>query len=150
MFGTYLKQSLWTLPFIVLFPVGSYVLSRFLFEKYLWSAMVNDLFIDFYLDHGRLGFIVALVINPLLLLILPALFGGLDPRKKRAQFYTGFFVNLTLMFVIPIFLFFMFQLDGLTITLLIGLHALYFLVPFVLGALFVSPAYRRAFWFAQR
>jgi hypothetical protein len=112
--------------------------------------MVNDLFIDFYLDHERLGLITALVVNPILLLILPALFGGLDPRKKRAQFYTGFFVNLILMFAIPISQFFMFQLDGLTITLLIGIHALCLPVPFILGALFVSPAYRRAFWFAQR
>ncbi|MDR0553441.1 MAG: hypothetical protein LBG76_01390 [Treponema sp.] len=150
MFGTFLKQSVKTLPFVVLFPLVSYVLSRFLFEDYLYGSAVNDLFIGFYLNYGMIGFIIALVINPVLLLFLPALAGGLDPAKKRGQFYTGFFADITLMLLIPIILFFMFALDGLTITLLIGLHALCFPVPFVMGALFVSPAYRRAFWFTQR
>jgi hypothetical protein len=40
--------------------------------------------------------------------------------------------------------------DGATFAILIALDALAFLIPFILGALFVSPAYRRAFWFAQR
>jgi hypothetical protein len=154
MFGTYLKQSLWTLPFIVLFPIVSFVLYVFVIEPYyIQYAMVGDEWLDVGQNFLLFNIGLAVFANLLFLLIIPAIpgaDGGHNTSKKRAQFYIGLFANFGLMLIIPIIPVGRSVIDGVTFAILIALDALAFLIPFILGASFVSPAYRRAFWFAQR
>jgi len=92
--------------------------------------------------------VIAIITNFVFLMIFPALFGGIKAATKQKQFYFGFFINLILMLLIPILLYYKYGFNGPLLIAEIGLHALSFLVPFILGAKFVAPAYVRAFWFA--
>jgi hypothetical protein len=152
MFGLHLKQSIWTLPFIVLFPITSFVLYKFVIHPghIIQSAPIANGWLDVGPYFLLFNISLAVFANFLFLLIIPAAAGGHNSRKKRAQFYVGFFVNLGLMLIIPIVPVGPYNLTGIIFAVLIALDTFAFLIPFVLGAMFVSPAYRRAFWFVQR
>jgi len=175
MFGTYFKQSLLTLPFIVIIPMVVCVVYIWKIDPYgsiiiggidtvevtdnMWEMETTneESFLGFsYSNHEsfkrvKISMLIAVLCNILFLLIVPCLFGGAVSRKKRAQFYLGFFVNIALSILLPIYFIMAFLLANNTqLFVLIALHLAGFVLPFVLGALFVSPAYSRAFWFCNR
>jgi len=153
MFGTFLKSSLWVLPFLLI-PVVCYVffimgLDPYYIQEYSWAErVVGNHWGKFAEESVRVSLIVSLAIHVFLLLIGPSAIGGADPRIKRIQFYIGFFVNLAISFFLPLYYFLSFGLDGATFGILIGMQLIMNLVTFLLGSRFVAPAYRRAFWFA--
>jgi hypothetical protein len=160
MFGTYFKTSLWVLPWFLL-PVICYVFFIFGIDPYyiqihtIASKVVYLNFPELNYRWGtfaeqsvRISLIVALAVNVLLLLIVPPAIGGADHRIKRIEFYIGFFINIGLSFCLPLYFFWTFGLDPTTFGIMIGLQAVMSLVTFIVGSRFVSPAYKRAFWFA--
>ena len=187
MFITFLKSSWKALPFLVLFPVLSYIVFALLVNDHFntgrlyvgneaWLPAINSDEVDWgFLGEGLdedLGWdldgglnerrndegntwmmytmIAAIAVNFILLMILPAAIGGIDPRSKKALFYLGFFINLILMLLIPIFAYTKYLFDPLSLCIMIALYAVSFLLPFILGARRVAPAYVRAFWFYYR
>lgn len=90
----------------------------------------------------------AILSNLLFLLILPCALGGFNPGIKRAQFYLGFFIQLSALVMTPVVYFLVYGLDHTTFIILLALHALSFMGTYIIGSRFVSPAYRKAFWFA--
>jgi len=153
MFGTYLKSSLWVLPWFLI-PVLCYVffvmgIDPYYIHDYSWAErVVGNHWGQFAEESARVSLIVSLVIHVLLLLIGPSAIGGADPRIKRIQFYIGFFINIGLSFCLPLYYFLNFGLDGTTFGIMIGLQVIMSLVTFIIGSRFVSPAFKRAFWFA--
>jgi hypothetical protein len=83
-------------------------------------------------------------------MIIPALFGGTASSTKKVQFYFGFFVNLFIALGLTIAYKYIFTMDGAFFGLTLALHIMGFMLPFIIGALFVAPAYARAFWFVDR
>jgi hypothetical protein len=157
MFGTYFKSSIKALPWLILVPVVSYVLYVFIFDPYyvqIYTIGVKESAGESWYDAGPAfmlrSMIVAIIANFFFLMIIPPGIGGVDSESKKKEFYTGFFINIVLALVLPIISFIEFGLDGATFGFLIGLHVLYFLASFTAGALFVAPAYARAFWFTDR
>ena len=153
MFGTFLKQSLWVLPWFLI-PVICYVffvigIDPYFIQIHTTASRVDGFFwAQFAEESARLSLIVSLVINVFLLLVGPSAIGGADPRIKRIQFYVGFFINIALSFCLPLYFYVTFGLDGTTFGIMIGLQVVMCLVTFIIGSRFVSPAYKRAFWFA--
>jgi hypothetical protein len=153
MFGTFLKQSLWVLPWFLI-PVVCYVFFIFGLDPYYIqeigtaSRVVGYRWGQFAEESARVSLIVSLVIHILLLLISPSAIGGADPRIKRIQFYVGFFINIGLSFCLPLYYFLTYGLDSTTFGIMIGLQVVMNLVTFIIGSRFVSPAFKRAFWFA--
>jgi len=153
MFGTYLKSSLWVLPWLlisvlcyVFFIIG---LDPYYIQDYSWAErVVGNHWGKFAEESARVSMIVSLAVNVLLLLIIPSIMGGADPRIKRIQFYTGFFINIGFSFCLPLYYFLNFGLDGTTFGIMIVLQLIMSLVTFIIGSRFVSPAFKRAFWFA--
>jgi hypothetical protein len=101
------------------------------------------------LNEVRILLLSTIGVNLLFLLLIPCAFGGLNPVKKRVQFYTGFFVNLALGVGIPVLLkslpvFFM--APGYFPALLF-LFFMTYPLPFIAGSRFVNRAFRKAFWF---
>jgi hypothetical protein len=160
MFGTYFKSSLKALPFIILLPV--IVCTLYIF-------VINPQFVQLYTtsdssNHGTWvmedegvdkeyivrSMVIAAGLNFLLLMIIPCAIGGTNSGVKKGLFYFGFFLDLALSLIFPIIYSYMFLLDGVTNAVLISLHIAGFLLPFVAGALFVAPAYSKAFWFVSR
>jgi hypothetical protein len=153
MFGTYLKSSLWVLPWLLI-PVACYVffimgLDPYYIQDYAWAErVVGNHWGQFAEESARVSLLVALAVHVLLLLIGPSAIGGADPRIKRIQFYIGFFINIALSFCLPLYYFLNFGLDGTTFGVLIGMQTVMNLVTFIVGSRFVAPAFRKAFWFA--
>jgi len=153
MFGTFLKQSLWVLPWFLI-PVACYVffvigLDPYYIREYSWAERVTgNHWGRFAEESARVSLIVSLVIHVLLLLIGPSAIGGADPRIKRIQFYAGFFINIALSLCLPLYYFLNFGLDGATFGIMICLQLVMSLATFIIGSRFVSPAYKKAFWFA--
>lgn len=153
MFGTYLKSSLWVLPWLLI-SVLCYVffikwLDPYYIQDYSWAErVVGNHWGRFAEESARVSLFVSLAVNVLLLLIVPSIMGGADPRIKRIQFYTGFFINTWLSFCLPLYYFLSFGLDGTTFGIMIGMQIVMSLVTFIIGSRFVSPAFKRAFWFA--
>ncbi|MDR3301551.1 MAG: hypothetical protein LBT01_03360 [Spirochaetaceae bacterium] len=171
MFGIFFKSSWKALPFIALLPLLVCVLYITVIDPYggiLISGMGSEAVSDhqwefqesektFFGFNDHLGFqsikrsmILAMVVNLILLMIIPCAFGGTVSGKKRAQFYLGFFINLAICLGFPIYFNTIFVLDASTLFMLIALHLAGFMLPFILGALFVAPAYKMAFWFINR
>jgi hypothetical protein len=171
MFGTFLKSSLKALPFIVLVPLLVSLLYITVIDPYggiliggigsedtsehQWEFEDSEKTFFGFSDH--LGFqsirksmIFAIVVNFIFLMIIPCAFCGTAAGKKKAQFYLGFFVNLGICIGFPVYFNTIFVLDVGTLFRLIALHLAGFMVPFILGALFVAPAYKNAFWFINR
>jgi hypothetical protein len=157
MFGTYFKSSLKALPWLVLLPVVSYLLYTFIFDPYyvqIYTIGVKEFAGETWYDAGSAfmlrSMIIAMAVNFFFLMIIPPGIGGINSELKKKEFYLGFFINIILVLTLPIVSFILFGLDGATFSFLIGFHALYFLASFIAGAMFVSPAYARAFWFSLK
>jgi hypothetical protein len=160
MFGAFFKSSLKALPWLVLLPVfvcGFYimVMEPQVIQVYGYSEdSTHGEWVNgsdgVGIKYMEIGMAIAAAVNFLFLMIIPCAIGGTNSGVKRGQFYLGFFVNLALSLVIPFFWQSRFILDRLTFVILVGHCAVGFLLAFILGALFVSPAYTRAFWFADR
>jgi hypothetical protein len=171
MFGIFFKSSLKALPFIVLVPLLVSLLYITVIDPYggiLIGGIGNEdvsehqwQFEDsektFFGFNDHLGFqsirksmIIAIIVNFILLMIIPCALGGAHPGKKKGQFYFGFFVNLVICLAFPVYFNTIFVLDAATLFRLIVLHLLGFMLPYILGALFVAPACKKAFWFVNR
>jgi len=150
MFWTYFKSSIKALPWIILLPVAAFVLyillNNYSIEEDIFSSF-DDTPVWFFVFINML---VAIVLNFLFLMIIPSAVGGINPSKKKGLFYLGFFVILCLSIIAPIIPTVYYGLETDLTIMLIGLHLLAFLVPYICGALFVAPAYARVFWFWER
>ncbi|GMO41372.1 MAG: hypothetical protein Ta2F_17290 [Termitinemataceae bacterium] len=154
MFGTYFKASWKALPWISILPLLANVLYAFV----IWPNFIEE-GAEFSFESGRyvfsdgsllLSVFTAIAVNLLFVMIIPGAIGGTNTSIKKAQFYIGFTVNLFLTLLLPLVYLYIFTIDGLTAGILIALNSLCFLLPFILGSLFVAPAYNRSFWFINR
>jgi hypothetical protein len=102
---------------------------------------------EFALESARISLLVSLAAHVIFLLLVPALIGGADPHSKRFEFYVGFFINIALAICVPLYYKLTFGLDGTTFGILLVMHAIMFVVTFIIASRFVAPVYRRAFWF---
>jgi len=160
MFGTYFKDSWKALPWLVLLPIVVCVFYIYVMDPQFISIhgfSENQTYGEWTADGGgvgikyvNIGMAIAIAVNLLFLMIIPCAIGGLNHGVKRAQFYIGFFVNLALSLAVPFFWQSRFILDRFTFGVLVAHCVVGFLVAYILGALFVSPAYARAFWFVDR
>lgn len=157
MFGIYFKSSLRALPILVLLPIVAFVVFVLINDVmsvqrgiYLFETQIVEWYAE-YNGEGRMWMmaimIVSILVNFLLLMIIPAAAGGIDPAVKQRQFYLGFFLNIALMLIFPIVIFVLYILNGTALFILFGLALFCFLLPFIIGARLVAPAYVRAFWF---
>jgi hypothetical protein len=92
--------------------------------------------------------IIAVIVNFLFLLVIPCALGGFDGGKKRFEFYLGFFIILACLITLPLVYYLFYELDNTTFVIFLGLHLFGFMATYITGSRFVSPAYRKAFWFA--
>ena len=150
MFKVFFMSSIKSLIWLILLPIFSLLVYIFGFHNS--GAMIGS---QDWLDIGELSIlismIVAIVLNFIFLMIIPTCFGGINPTIKRRQFYFGFYANLILSIIFPIIYWRIFRLDSLLdFAIIIGIHIVGYILVFILGALFVAPAYRRAFWFVDR
>jgi hypothetical protein len=95
-----------------------------------------------------LSTIIAIIANFVFLLVIPCAIGGYNVGKKRSEFYLGFFINLAGLITLPLVYYLFYELDPTTFAILIALHAISFMATYIIGSRFVSPAYKKAFWFA--
>jgi hypothetical protein len=154
-FFTYLKQSLLALVWLLL-PVLAMAFCHGLvnIEAPLFLDPISESqFFGEYWDTVEsmwivLSMIAAIAVNLLFLIIIPCLFGGMDAGVKRRQFLAGFVANLILGTSLPLFYYFVYGLDNVTMWAeLFPLHLIAFPVTFIAGSRFVSPAFRKGFWF---
>jgi len=149
MFVTYFISSLKALAWLILLPVGFFILFLLVIDPYVIDELVfSDK--DFTRTVFSVSMGISVALNFLFLMIIPAAFGGINPLAKKTQFYFGFFTNVILALVLSIIYKIYYTMDGGFFALTLGLHILGFILPFVLGALFVAPSYARAFWFTDR
>jgi hypothetical protein len=99
-------------------------------------------------DCFALSTIIAIIVNFVFLLVIPCALGGFDSGKKRFEFYLGFFMNLAGLITLPLVYYLFYELDTTTFVILIALHTISFPATYIIGSRFVSPAYKKAFWFA--
>ena len=161
MFGIYFKSSLKALPVLVLLPIIAFVVfalvndimpernGMFVIESFLQEWFSYDGGSGAGLVWMRNVMIIAILVNFLLLMIIPAAAGGIDPVVKQRQFYFGFFVNIALMLLFPVLIFALYKLNGTGLGILLGLSLLSFTSSFIIGSRLVAPAYVRAFWFSH-
>ncbi|GHV78317.1 hypothetical protein AGMMS49944_01080 [Spirochaetia bacterium] len=152
MFGTYLKTSLWVLPWFLI-PVLMLVFFKMGIDPYYIqvhgeaSRVVGYIWGVYAAQSAFVSLVVSIVVNIILLLIVPALIGGANASIKHTEFFVGFFVNIAFMLALPIYFLLTFGLDRTTFGILIAMHTIMFLVTYIIAARFVSPIYKRAFWF---
>lgn len=157
MFLTYFKRSLIALVWLLL-PAAAMLFCHALVNveaPLWWDPLSESQFLGEYWDGGgvenfwiMISGIAAFGANALFLIIIPSAFGGMDSVIKHKQFMAGFITNLILGIGFPFFYFFVYGLDNLTMwAALFPLHLLAFPVTLIVGSRFVTPAYRRAFWF---
>jgi hypothetical protein len=92
--------------------------------------------------------IVAVGVNLLFLIIIPCLFGGQGSEVKHRQFLAGFIANLIPGIGLPLFYYFVYGLDNVTMWAeLFPLYLVAFPATFIAGSRFISPAFRKGFWF---
>jgi hypothetical protein len=152
MFRTCLKGSLGVLPWLLipavvfaLFIMGIdpyYIQVHTIAQKvvgYRWGVFAYESLL--------FSAILALVVHVAFALVIPCAIGATDSNIKRFQFFLGFFINLAISLIVPIYYFYTFGLDGETCGVLIVLHFIMFLATFIISSRFVSPIFRRAFWF---
>ena len=83
--------------------------------------------------------ITAVVINLLFLFIIPLFSVVIDKKKKGKYYYAGLILNIILGIGFPMFYYFMYGLDNLTMWAeLFPLHIVAFPVTFIIGLLFVN------------
>jgi hypothetical protein len=152
MFGTYLKSSLWVLPWLLI-PVACYCLFIMGIDPYfIQDYTIAENVVDFHwgqfaVESVKYSLIISITTHIIFLLLVPALIGGADPHNKRFEFYIGFFINIALTMSLPIYFKQTFGLDGATFGILLVLHTFMFVVTFIIASRFVATVYRRAFWF---
>jgi hypothetical protein len=152
MFGTFLKSSLWVLPWLLI-PIACYCvfvmgIDPYYIQDYSWAErVVGNSWGQFAVESAGYSLIISIATHIIFLLLVPALIGGADPHSKRFEFYTGFFINVALTMCVPLYFKLNFGLDGTTFGILLVMHAFMFVVTFVVGSRFVSSAYKKAFWF---
>jgi hypothetical protein len=100
----------------------------------------------YYSECFALSAVLAVIIGFLFLLIIPCA-SGFNAGVKKFQFYLGFFIHLALIVGMPVIYYLFYELDHTTLIILLGMHTLLYLGTFLPGARFVSPSYRKAFWF---
>jgi hypothetical protein len=152
MFGTYLKSSLWVLPWLLI-PVACYCLFVMGIDPYyiqdytIAERVVGYHWGQFAVESAGYSLIISIVTHIIFLLLVPALIGGAEPHSKRFEFYIGFFINIALTLFVPLYFKLNFGLDGTTFGILLVMHGFMFMVTFIAASRFVAPVYRRAFWF---
>jgi hypothetical protein len=152
MFGTYLKSSLWVLPWLLI-PVACFCLfvmgiDPYYIQDYAWAErVIGNRWGEFAEESARISLIISVVAHIVFLLLVPALIGGADPHSKRFEFYIGFFINIALAMFVPLYFKLTFGLDGTTFGILLVMHMFMFVVTFIVASRFVAPVYRCAFWF---
>jgi hypothetical protein len=152
MFGHHIKASLWVFAWLLV-PVACFCFfvlgidPYYIQENTVAERVVGYMWGQFAEESMRFSLIVSIVSHIIFLLLVPALIGGTDPRNKCAEFYVGFFINIALTMCLPLYFKFNFGLDGTTFGILLVIHTFMFVVTFIVASRFVSPAYRRAFWF---
>jgi hypothetical protein len=102
----------------------------------------------YYAECFGISTIIAIIINFLFVMIIPCALGGYNKNAKRGQFYLGFFINLAALVALPTVYLLIYKLDYTTYAILLGMHLLAFMGTFIPSSRFVSPAYKKAFWFA--
>jgi hypothetical protein len=152
MFGTYLKSSLGVLPWLLM-PVACYCLfimgiNPYYIQDYtIAENVVGFTWGPFAAESIGYSLIISIITHITFLLLIPTLIGGADALSKRFEFYIGFFINLAFTMSLPLYFTQTFGLDGTTFVILLVLHAFMFVITFIIASRFVSPVYRRAFWF---
>jgi hypothetical protein len=157
MFLTYLKRSLIALVWLLL-PAAAMLFCHALVntEASLWWDPISESQFggNYWDDEGVENFwilisgIAAFGVNLLFLIIIPSLFGGMDAAVKRKQFLAGLAANVIAGIGFAFFYFFVYGLDNLTMwAALFPLHLLAFPGTLIIGSRFVTPAYKKAFWF---
>jgi hypothetical protein len=157
MFFSHLRHSLIALAWLLL-PVAAMLFCHALVngEAPLWWDPISESQFggEYWDDEGVENFwilisgIAAFGLNLLFLIIIPAIFGGMDATVRRKQFLTGLITNAIAGIGLAFFYFFVYGLDNLTMwAALFPLHLLAFPVTLIVGSRFVTPAYKRAFWF---
>jgi len=156
-FFTYLKRS-WIALALLLLPPFAMLFCHALVnaEAPLWWDPISEsqFFGKYWDDEGVENFwimisgIAGFGANALLLIIIPSIFGGMDAKIKRNQFRVGLIANGIAGIGLSFFYFFVYGLDNLTMWgALLPLHLIAFPVTLIIGSRFVTPAYKKAFWF---
>jgi hypothetical protein len=156
-FLTYLKRSLVALAWLLL-PLAAMLFCHALVNAEAplwWDPISESQFLGSYWDDAgvesfwiRTSGIAAFAANLLFLILIPALFGGMDAPVKRKQFRSALIAEAVLGIGLAFFYYFVYGLDNLTMwAALFPLHLVAFPATLVIGSRFVTPAYKRAFWF---
>jgi len=156
-FLTYIKRSLIALAWLLL-PIVAMLFCHALVnaEAPLWWDPISEsqFFGKYWDDEGVENFwimisgIAAFGANTFFLIIIPSMFGGMDAIVKRKQFKAGLIANFIAGIGFSFFYFFVYGLDNLTMwAALFPLHIIAFPVTLIIGSRFVTPAYKKAFWF---
>jgi hypothetical protein len=156
-FFTYFKRSLLALVWLLL-PFAAMLFCHALVNAEAplwWDPISESQFLGEYWDDVGVEFfcllisgLTAVAVNLLFLIIIPCSFGGQAAVPKRKQFFAGFITNLILGIGFAFFYYVIYGLDNMTMwAALFPLHLVAFPVTFIAGSRFVTPAYKRAFWF---
>jgi hypothetical protein len=153
MFGTFLKHSLGVLPWLLL-PVACYIafilgVDPYYIQVYGWAERVvpNNSWGEFAQESALVSLIVSFISHISLLLIVPCAIGGVNTSIKHFQFFLGFFANIALSALLPVYFQMNYGLDTGTFVVLLVLHTITFLATYIIGSRFVAKEFRRAFWF---
>ena len=152
MFGTYLKSSLGVLPWLLL-PVACFLafilgIDPYYIQDYGWAErVVGNSWGPFAQESAIWSLIIACIAHIGLLLIVPCAIGGVIASIKHFQFFLGFFANIGLSALLPIYFKMNYGLDTMTFVILLIMHFIMFLATYIIGSRFVARDYRRAFWF---
>jgi hypothetical protein len=94
--------------------------------------------------------LAAIAVNLFLLLLIPCSDDGVNPARRKAQFYIGFFINIGLAVVVPWLFFYFsnfFYMAPGYFPVMVLLFVVAYVLPFVCGSRFVANAFRKEFWF---
>jgi len=141
-------SSLKALVLLIIVPMVIFVLYIFVLYPYVIEGNFYSEE-DFEWVHVVISMICSIVVNFIFLMIIPAATSS-APVVKRMQFYLGFFVNLTVAIALSVFYFIYLEMDPDFLAVILVLHILGFMLPFILGARCVAPGYVYDFWFVNR
>ncbi|MDR0527890.1 MAG: hypothetical protein LBG79_08790 [Spirochaetaceae bacterium] len=145
---------------VLVIPPVMFMLFAFVIHPRSYDLYVNNVWLDWSKRLIFFTMILAIIVNLLWLLIIPAALGGYDAKKKCAQFWAGFIINTTFAILCTGYVCFgwavwvdppggweFVRVDRITIAIVFGIQAAMFLGAFILGSRLVSPAYKHSFWF---
>jgi hypothetical protein len=154
-FLDYFKNSLLALLWLLL-PIFAMAFCHALVNidaPLFFDPISESQFLDKYWDDVEpmlvlLSGIIAVVVNLLFLIILPCSFGGQAKDVKHKQFLSGFIANTIIGCGFPLFYYFVYGLDNLTMwAALFPVHLVAFPVTLIVGSRFITKAFRKGFWF---